>query len=352
MHSSSSSSSSSSLLAVAAGLIASVAACSRVVTHNPADDRVTVGRTLDFAADNTTIWTFPAGLRRFGGVSGNPFTWTSRFGSVTAVVLDQVYSEGLNSEGLAGSVLFGQESDYGDRDLGRPGLFVGLWLQYFLDSYASVADAEAACCTGEEEFQVRTRSIVEDVDTSLRLSLSDTTSDNLVLEFVKGKLVCHHSSDYTVVTDEPSFADQLSLEKDWASDSNASLPGTSQPTDRFIRLSHYNREIPLAEDQEEAVSNTAGMIRAVSTPMTKDDATSEAWPTLWRMVTDTLDKVVFYESATSPATFWYDVNKLNLTEGAEVTVMDLVNVPWWKRVGDMTDKFEPVAENECIWTVC
>lgn len=104
------------------------------------------------------------------------------------------------------------------------------------------------------------------------------------------------------------------------------------------------------------------MIRAVSTPMvdldTEDEdedeeaAATEVWPTLWRMFTDTLDKIVFYESATSPMSFWYDVSEFNLTEGAQVTKLSLVDVPWRKRVGDVTDKFEPVPDNECIWTVC
>ncbi|KPM37887.1 hypothetical protein AK830_g8686 [Neonectria ditissima] len=352
MHSSSSSS--LLLLLIAASLIASAAACSRVVTTDDDTGRTTVGRSLDFAAPNTTIWAFPAGLRRFGGVSGNPFTWTSRFGSVSAVVLQKLYSEGLNSEGLAASALYGRASGYGPRDQARPALFVGLWLQYFLDSFASVADAEAEYCAGDdrEEFQVRSRSVLEGVPTSVRLALSDPTGDNLVLEFVHGKLVCHHSPNHTVVTDEPSFARQIALEKRWAHISNTSLPGTCQPSDRFVRLSHYNREIPPAEDSETAISNTAGMIRAVSTPMTQDDAAAGVWPTMWRMFTDTLDKVVFYESATSPATFWYDVGKLNLTKGAEVTTLDLDNVPWRERIGDMTDHFEPVPENECIWTVC
>lgn len=110
------------------------------------------------------------------------------------------------------------------------------------------------------------------------------------------------------------------------------------------------------------------MIRAVSTPIkdqdleeydnededeeNEDASAPEVWPTLWRMFTDTLDMLVFYESATSPMNFWYDVSALNLTKGASVTRLSLADVSWRKRVGDVTDKFEPVPDNECIWTAC
>ncbi|KAL6410537.1 hypothetical protein AUP68_06963 [Ilyonectria robusta] len=361
-----------SSLAAAAGLIASAMACSRVAYKaGGASNRITIGRSLDFVVDtNTTIWAFPAGLRRFGGVSGNPFTWRSRYGSVTAVALDEVYTEGVNSEGLTGSAMYLDQIDYGAR-VGRvPGMFVGVWMQYFLDMYATVAEAAKDSCPsegGEQKFQVVETSLRREFSAGVHLSISDTKGDNLILEFVEGKLKCHHSPNYTVVTNEPSFAQQLAIDAYWKPLSNYTLPGTSTPADRFARLSHYNRIIPPAVDLEIAISNTAGMIRAVSTPIKDQDleedgngdedededaSAPEVWPTLWRMFTDTLDKIVFYESATSPMNFWYDVGALNLTKGASVTRLSLADVSWRKRVGDVTDKFEPVPDNECIWTVC
>ncbi|KAF7550691.1 hypothetical protein G7Z17_g5560 [Cylindrodendrum hubeiense] len=352
-----------SSLAVAASLLGAVIACSRVTYKAGVNNRITIGRSMDFfTLPNTTIWAFPAALRRFGGVSDNPFTWTSRYGSVSAVVLDQIYTEGINTEGLTGSSIYLENTDYGERVEIRPGMFAGIWMQYFLDMYASVAEAASDYCHGEggkEKFQVVGLSLLQDHPMSLHLSFSDTKGDNLILEFVKGKLKCHHSRKYNVVTDEPSFDKQLAIDSYWSPISKYSLPGTSLAADRFARLSHYNRLIPRAPDLETAVSFTAGMIRAVSTPIKyvesedeENDGPAEVWPTLWRMFTDTLDKIVFYESATSPMNFWYNVNELNLTKGATVTMLSLVDVPWRKRVGDVTDKFEPVPDNECIWTAC
>ncbi|KAH7176665.1 nucleophile aminohydrolase [Dactylonectria macrodidyma] len=351
----------SSSLAAAACLVSSAMASSRVAYKAGVDNRITIGRSMDFLTDtNTTIWTFPPALRRYGGVSGNPFTWTTRYGSVSAVVLDQVYVEGLNTEGLSGSAMYTAGSGHGERVESRDGMFENLWMQYFLDMYASVAEAASDYCPsegGEEKFQVVGRSLLEGIDMGLHVTLSDKKGDNLILEFIKGKLKCHRSRKYNVVTNMPSFDKELAIDALWSPVSEYALP------DRFVRLSHYNSLVPQAPDLETAVAYTAGMIRAVSTPMIDLDAedengdedeeagTTEVWPTMWRMFTDTLDKVVFYESATSPMSFWYDVSELNLTEGAQVTRLPLVDMPWRKRVGDVTDKFEPVSDNECIWTV-
>lgn len=228
-----------SSLAAAAGLIGGAMACSRVTYKaGGASNRITIGRSLDFVVDtNTTIWAFPAGLRRFGGVSDNPFTWRSRYGSVTAVGLDEVYTEGVNTEGLTGSAMYLDQIDYGARVGSVPGMFVGVWMQYFLDMYATVAEAAKDSCPsegGEEKFQVVETSLRQDFSAGVHLSISDTNGDNLILEFVEGKLKCHHSPNYTVVTNEPSFAQQLAIDAYWKPLSNYTLPGTSTPAGSFL----------------------------------------------------------------------------------------------------------------------
>jgi choloylglycine hydrolase len=45
----------------------------------------------------------------------------------------------------------------------------------------------------------------------LHLSLSDATGDSAILEYINGKLVIHHGSQYRVMTNSPTFDQQLAL---------------------------------------------------------------------------------------------------------------------------------------------
>ncbi|KAH6887951.1 nucleophile aminohydrolase [Thelonectria olida] len=354
-----------SYFTILASLLTPVLACSRV-TYNSTTSRhhthFVVGRSLDsLSPTNTTIWAFPPGARRFGGVQDNPFVWTSKHGTVSAVVNSTLYTEGVNTRGLAGSALLAQQSVFQERKESRPSIFSGVWMQYFLDMHASVHDVAEAYCPdegGEEPFQVVPELILDEIEAKLRVVLSDAAGDNLIIEFVDGRLRCHHSEDFTVSTDGPSYEEQTAVNKFWQPIGQESLPGTSRASDRFVRLSHYNALVPHALNPEAALSYTAGMVRAVSTPMLpshknkKHDTDAGTWPTQWRVYTDLDTQKVYYESATSPLSFWYDVNELNMTEGAEPMVLTVDHVPPSKRMRDVTDKFETVTENSCIWTDC
>jgi choloylglycine hydrolase len=213
------------------GICSYADACSRV-TYNAGNDRITIGRSVDFVADtNTTIFAFPAGLARSGGVGDRPFNWTSKYGSITTLMYDKAYTEGVNSEGLTGSTLYLGDSEFEKRDPDRPGMFVGLWMQYFLDMYATVSEAARDICpgSGHEPFQVVVKSVVPGVKTNLHLSFTDPSGDNLIMEYVKGKLTCWQSENYTVMTNEPTFDQQLAIDAYWGPIANSSLPGTARP---------------------------------------------------------------------------------------------------------------------------
>jgi choloylglycine hydrolase len=82
--------------------------------------------------------------------------------------------------------------------------------------------------------------------------------------------------------------------------------------------------------------------------------TADIWPTYWRMYTDLRDMVVFYESATSPMLFWYNVKDFNLSKKGKAMVLSLKRVSWQDRMGDMTKEFDEVTTDQCqhIWTDC
>lgn len=104
------------------------------------------------------------------------------------------------------------------------------------------------------------------------------------------------------------------------------------------------------------MSYTAGLIRAVSNPIVaisiETGGTADVWPTLWRMYTDTLDRIFFFESATSPTLLWFNFDDFDLKKGAKEMALSLVNVKWEDRFGDVTKKFKPVPAGECYYSDC
>ncbi|KPI36279.1 uncharacterized protein AB675_7372 [Cyphellophora attinorum] len=304
---------------VASGLLllsGAAEACSRVTYHAKVDDRITNGRSMDFVAStNSSIFVFPAGLNKNGSVADNPLKWTSKYGSMIVTMYDKVSIDGMNTEGLTGSLLYLGASDYGARNTSRPGLAIGYWLQYYLDQFATVSEAVADL--NKTNLQVVTAALVPGVSSTGHISLSDKSGDNAVFEYLDGALVVHHGKQYQVMTNDPSYDDQLALDRYWEPISNVSLPGTSSPADRYVRLSYYNRLSPDSAD-------LAGV---------------DVWPTLWRTYQDPHDMAFFYESAVMPISVYMFYSDFNFKKGAEVMNLPLREYNWELLQGNMKSNF-------------
>ncbi len=88
-----------------------------------------------------SCYVFPKAIKREGLVDENSLEWTSKYGSVVTTIWDCASPDGINEAGLNANLLYLAETRYGERDPARHGLAVGLWAQYFLDNFATVADA-------------------------------------------------------------------------------------------------------------------------------------------------------------------------------------------------------------------
>ncbi|KAM5347106.1 hypothetical protein ACJ41O_010111 [Fusarium nematophilum] len=350
------------VLPLFASLLPSTHACCRVTYKNRKDNHsVLIGRSVDFAEDDdTAIWAFPTGTRRNGGVVENSYSWRARYGSATAVMYDRVFVEGVNTKGLTGSTLFVGTTEFGDRDRRRSGISAGVWMQYFLDMYGSVAEAAQDFCpqsNAKERFQVAGESLVPGIESKMHIALSDMSGDNLIMEYVKGRLQCHHSRNYTVVTgDNYHYRKGRDSGKIWDEVKNYQFPEEPEPKDRFRRLYFFNHRIQPANDLATAIGNTMGMMRAVSNPMTDTPPghaqKKDLWPTQWRMYTDPGQGFVLYESATTPLTFTYSLNAFDQHLNGKVLVLKLADVVWdWRKGnGDMSYKFRDPGNMRCPFT--
>lgn len=160
---------------------------------------------------------------------------------------------------------------------------------------------------------------------TLHLSISDSTGDSAIVEYIDGKQVIHHSRDYQVMTNSPIFDEQLALNAYWKEiGGTVMLPGTNRAADRFARASFYIDAIPKTENAVETLASVFGVIRNASVPFgitTPDQPNISS--TRWRTVADHKRKLYFFESALTPNTFWVDLNTLDFSEGAKVLKLDL-----------------------------
>ncbi|MBS0488718.1 MAG: linear amide C-N hydrolase, partial [Proteobacteria bacterium] len=207
----------------------------------------------------------------------------------------------------------------------KPGLTIAAWGQYVLDNFATVAEAVAVL--EKEPFTVVTDKVPgEDRLTTLHLSMSDASGDSAIVEYIGGKQVIHHDRKYQVMTNSPTFDEQLALNAYWRQiGGTVMLPGTNRASDRFARASFYVNAIPKSEDPVEALASMFSVIRNASVPygITTPDQPNIS-STRWRTVADHKRKLYFFESALTPNTFWVDLNKLDFSrETGKVKRLDL-----------------------------
>lgn len=308
-------------IACACFLLASapVQACTRAVYQRP-EGTIITGRSMDWKDEiPANLWLFPRGLQRDGAVGPNSVTWVSKYGSVVASAFDIASADGMNEKGLVANLLWLAESKYPEYKPSQKGLSVAAWVQYVLDNFATVEEAVNALRS--EPFVVVSANIPgTDRFATLHLSVSDAKGDNAIFEYIDGKLVIHHSMDYTVMTNSPTFEKQLALDGYWQQVGGLNmLPGTNRAADRFVRASFYIDAIPKTTDTRVAVASVFSVIRNASVPF---GISSEEEPnissTRWRSLSDQKNLVYYFETTLTPNTFWVDLKKVDFSENRPV----------------------------------
>src|SRR5579872_2220675 len=292
-------------------------ACSRL-TYITLDNTVITGRSMDWDEDiKTDLWVFPAGIARKGDSSLNAVQWTSKYGSVVASAYNLGTADGINSQGLTANLLYLSTAEYGTPQLNRKNLSVFNWVQYVLDNYATVN--EAVNGLNDAQFNMIAPTLPNGANASLHLAITDTSGDNAVFEHINGKLIIHHGKEYKVMTNEPTYDKQLTLNDYWKRLNGQFIPGTGEPDDRFVRASYYLNTARNTSDVQQAVSIVFSIIRNVSVPIGQHTpGKPNVSPTLWRSVTDLKHGVYYFENTNRPNVFWVDLQKFDLSKNGKV----------------------------------
>jgi penicillin V acylase-like amidase (Ntn superfamily) len=134
---------------------------------------------------------------------------------VAAVVYGFASADGMNEKGLDANILWLAEADFGSRDDKLPGLSLSLWAQYYLDNFATVAEATAATEQGRFQLVPVIVGVKKKMSSTVHLSLADKTGDSAIIEYIGGKVKVYHGRNYTVMTNSPTFDRQLELARDY-----------------------------------------------------------------------------------------------------------------------------------------
>ncbi|MFT4200581.1 linear amide C-N hydrolase [Gordonia sp. (in: high G+C Gram-positive bacteria)] len=317
--------------------------CTRVMWPD-AGGAVVVGRNMDFHMDlHTNLWKLPRGVARDDRVHGK-LTWTAKYGSVVAGVFDLLSADGVNEKGLAGHVLWLAESEYGDPDDSRPQLAMSVWLQYYLDNFATVAEAVEWTSANNPQV-IPMADPTGGSHPAIHLALDDASGDSVVFEYIDGKLDVYHSKDYLVMTNSPSYDQQIELVKKVEGLGGSDpLPGTCDAKDRFARALYYVKKQLPPTSQTQAVAAMFSIIRNAAQPFrAPEPGKPDLSQTLWQTVTDLTNLRYVFESTTRPNIVWVDLADLDFSEGSGPAKLDLVKALDVENglAGNVTGKFAP-----------
>lgn len=333
------------LVAVCLGALLAAASawpCSRVL-WNDSGRHVLVGRNMDWFEDmRSNIWLLPRGMERDGLSAKNPLKWTSKYGSVIVTAYDVGTADGVNEKGLAVHFLYLPETTVAPRDEKIPGLCMTIWAQYYLDQFATVAEAVQALKTQPYQLRMAVEPTSKKLAT-VHLAINDASGDSAILECIQGELKVYHSREYTVMTNQPTYDKQLENLKQYRGfGGEKKLPGTHEPSDRFVRGAYYVKNLPKPKSDREAIAAMMSVMRNTSAPFgVADPDRPNVSTTIWRTVTDLNDRVLYYDGVLSPQIFWIDLKKQKLDVGEPVRKLTVVGN--FDLMGEASGKFEKAA---------
>ncbi len=300
---------------MALGLLAptTAIACTRAVYLGP-QNTVLTGRSMDWVKTaGSNLWIFPRNMQRDGAAGPNSMKWQSKYGSIVTSFFDAATVDGMNEKGLVINVLYLAESIYPTpaKNDKRKAMSIAAWGQYVLDNFTTVNEAVDAL--SKEQFYVVLVNTPDGHPGTGHLAISDPSGDSAIFEYVDGKLIIHHDRKYQVMTNSPTFDQQLAINSYWQDVGGSTfLPGTSRAADRFVRASYFNAHLPQTADPIMAIAGMFSVIRNASAPFGVGDATKpNIAATLWRTLSDQKAMVYYYESTTSPDIFWIEAKDID-----------------------------------------
>ncbi len=288
-------------------------ACTRIFWNSNTQTKV-FARSMDlYISDIPTLVVYPRHIVRSGETQQNPLHWQSKYGSVVVTAFhSNAASDGMNERGLAAHLLYLTQTDYVQRNTKLPGISNAIWVQYVLDNFSTVNEVIKHL----DHFQVVPIK-VNNMEWPLHLVIEDASGDSAIIEFLGGKTILHHGRQYTVLTNDPAYAIQLSnLKRYSAFAGDLPLPGATDSISRFVRASFFLKNLPNAKTKHDAICAILSALRPEMVAFGAGKSAASAGPvagkTRWISLGDLSNKIYYFQSTDSLRFTEIDLSKIDL----------------------------------------
>ncbi|MGE3260154.1 MAG: linear amide C-N hydrolase [Bacteriovoracia bacterium] len=241
---------------------------------------ILMGKSYDWSMPQGLIYTNKRNVQK-KAMSLDPsrptdFSWISKYGSLTFNQYGrELPNGGMNEKGLAIEVLWLNSAEYPAED-SRVGLNEGQWIQYHLDTYASVKEM------AENADKLRTNPVFAKV----HHLACDASGECAVFENIAGKLVITRGEDGALITNSTSASSRKYRRGFSGFGGRKEIPeGSYRSEDRFVTLSHLRKQFSSIAAPRERLMHAFRMLSAVRSQETS----------VWNIVYDFSGKSVSFK---------------------------------------------------------
>jgi penicillin V acylase-like amidase (Ntn superfamily) len=287
-----------------------VSPCTSFVLHS--NGVLLFGSNFDNSIWEGILYINKKNVRKTGwetGTTGEVAKWTSKYGSVTFNSAGyQLPWAGMNEEGLVISTMALEETENPSPDE-RPPLVSSFWMQYILDTCATVDDIIAS------------DKIVRIQDTVDHYLVCDRNGECATLEYLGGKLVYHKKETLTAkaLTNLP-----------YAVCAEAWKKGPSPELPRYHSVARFSR---VADKLKAYNANDSGDAADYAFIILGDVASRA---TNWSIVFDIKKRIIRYVSLRNKRVRSIDFSKIDFSCRSPVKMLDVHT----DLEGDITEKFQ------------
>lgn len=311
-----------------------------------------VGRNEDYvSASNPTLVATPRGIARTGSedeaAAERSVKWTTKFGSVAVFADNRFPADGMNEAGLTARTLYYVEGDPNQSlapDSNRLELDADHWVSFVLDNFQTVSEAVEAIRSDVYLVSVKGRKGYI-YATPKHLAMADASGDSAIVEIENGRVRIFHGSQYTILTNPPSYQEQLKNAQRYADVAAADLPSTWNSLDRFVRADYWQRHLP--EPHGRSASTAYGFMYAIlgnvalppglPTPAQDkqivaklmeelpDSHESYGVATYYQTITDLTNKHYRFKSVVAPSDVFFDMQGYDFSNGQPVKVVKKID---------------------------
>lgn len=249
------------------------------------------------------------------GTTGRKAKWISKYGSVTFNLAGREFAfGGMNEAGLTVGSMELLASEFPEPDE-RPGVNIGLWAQYVLDT----------CATIEEAIAVNAEVRMEDSAPPIHFLVADPSGRCATIEWFDGEYTCRYGDDVPVraMSNMPYGRALEALNRGgprwWWSN-----PGAS--AERFAAAHRRSMGYDAEKDPDAIKYAFDTLVYAVGAPHTK-----------WSIVYDLAKREVWYGTVVSREAKHISLSSFDLSCGAPPLMLD-VNA---QLAGDVEEHFMP-----------